>query len=147
MLSESRRWLFIERRCWISNRGKILYDSLMSADRSWVKKATGLDVTEFMLRIMAWLCTKDGRRNQGLHGYGYGHPMLSLVHYQKLIRVQCRTCRPGPPNVLAIAQMCIDKTFSPLNLPPLKLNPSFSMSFNSIGRFRIDMVFSRRVIH
>ena len=26
----------------------------------WVKKSTGLGVTEFMLRIMAWLCTKDG---------------------------------------------------------------------------------------
>ena len=25
----------------------------------WVKKATGLGVTEFMLRIMAWLCTTD----------------------------------------------------------------------------------------
>ena len=24
----------------------------------WVKKATGLGVTEFMLRLMAWLCTK-----------------------------------------------------------------------------------------
>jgi hypothetical protein len=44
---------------------KILYDSLMSDDGSfkdkhlWVKKATGLGVTEFMLRIMAWLCTRD----------------------------------------------------------------------------------------
>ena len=26
----------------------------------WVKKSTGLGVTEFMLRLMAWLCTKDG---------------------------------------------------------------------------------------
>ena len=25
----------------------------------WVKKATGLGITEFMLRLMAWLCTKD----------------------------------------------------------------------------------------
>jgi hypothetical protein len=25
----------------------------------WVKKATGLGVTEFMLRMMAWLCTRD----------------------------------------------------------------------------------------
>ena len=44
---------------------KILYDSLMSSDGSfkdkhlWVKKATGLGVTEFMLRMMAWLCTRD----------------------------------------------------------------------------------------
>ncbi len=45
---------------------KLLYDSLMSNDGSfkdkhlWVKKATGLGVTEFMLRIIAWVCTKDG---------------------------------------------------------------------------------------
>jgi hypothetical protein len=44
---------------------KLLYDALMSTDGSfkdkhlWVKKATGLGVTEFMLRIMAWLCTID----------------------------------------------------------------------------------------
>jgi hypothetical protein len=44
---------------------KLLYDSLMSVDVTfedkhlWVKKATGLGVTEFMLRIMAWLCTRD----------------------------------------------------------------------------------------
>ena len=25
----------------------------------WVKKATGLGVTEFMLRLMAWLCTSE----------------------------------------------------------------------------------------
>jgi hypothetical protein len=37
----------------------------------WVKKATGLGVTRFMLRIMAWLCTKDGRADQSLRGYGY----------------------------------------------------------------------------
>jgi hypothetical protein len=44
---------------------KLLYDSLLNVDGSfkdkhlWVKKATGLGVTEFMLRITAWLCTKD----------------------------------------------------------------------------------------
>jgi late competence protein required for DNA uptake (superfamily II DNA/RNA helicase) len=43
---------------------KLLFDALMSTDGSfkdkhlWVKKATGLGVTEFMLRIMAWLCTR-----------------------------------------------------------------------------------------
>jgi hypothetical protein len=42
---------------------KILYDTLMNSDGDfkdkhlWVKKATGLGVTEFMLRLMAWLCT------------------------------------------------------------------------------------------
>jgi len=47
---------------------KILYDSLFLTKNEkkdfknkhlWVKKATGLGVTEFMLRMMAWLCTKD----------------------------------------------------------------------------------------
>jgi hypothetical protein len=42
---------------------KSLYDALMSTDGSfkdkhlWVRKATGLGITEFMLRVMAWLCT------------------------------------------------------------------------------------------
>lgn len=50
---------------------KLLYDSLLILDVSnplqhtfkhkhlWVKKATGLGVTEFFLRFMAWLCLKD----------------------------------------------------------------------------------------
>ena len=47
---------------------KILYDysnvitdsdSNFKDKHLWVKKATGLGVTEFMLRLMAWLCTKD----------------------------------------------------------------------------------------
>src|ERR687888_213567 len=27
----------------------------------WIKKATGLGITEFMLRYMAWLCLKDDK--------------------------------------------------------------------------------------
>jgi hypothetical protein len=50
---------------------KILYDSLLIPDfynplqhtfklkHIWVKKATGLGVTEFFLRFMAWLCLRD----------------------------------------------------------------------------------------
>jgi terminase large subunit-like protein len=50
---------------------KLLYDSLQLPEfynaskhnfkhkHLWVKKATGLGVTEFMLRLMAWLCLKD----------------------------------------------------------------------------------------
>ena len=44
---------------------RLLYDSLLTNEGSfkdkhlWVKKATGLGVTEFMLRMMAWLCTRD----------------------------------------------------------------------------------------
>ncbi|HEY9386646.1 MAG TPA: hypothetical protein VIP70_06375 [Nitrososphaeraceae archaeon] len=55
---------------------KLLYDSLLILDVSnplqhsfkhkhlWVKKATGLGVTEFFLRFMAWLCLRnDSYRN------------------------------------------------------------------------------------
>ena len=55
---------------------KILYDSLLiplnqnplnyafKNKHLWVKKATGLGVTEFFLRLMAWLCLRnDGYRN------------------------------------------------------------------------------------
>jgi hypothetical protein len=31
----------------------------MSSKHVWIKKATGLGVSEFMLRFMAWLCLKD----------------------------------------------------------------------------------------
>jgi hypothetical protein len=55
---------------------KLLYDSLLVTDfynplqhafkhkHLWVKKATGLGVTEFFLRLMAWLCLRnDNYRN------------------------------------------------------------------------------------
>jgi hypothetical protein len=50
---------------------KLLYDSLLIPEfyndskhdfkhkHLWVKKATGLGVTEFMLRLMAWLCLRN----------------------------------------------------------------------------------------
>ena len=51
---------------------KLLYDSIFSVDDSihsfnfnfkhkhlWVKKATGLGVTEFFLRLMVWLCLRN----------------------------------------------------------------------------------------
>jgi hypothetical protein len=44
---------------------KIIFDSLVNDDGSannkhlWIKKATGLGISEFMLRFMAWLCLKD----------------------------------------------------------------------------------------
>jgi hypothetical protein len=43
----------------------IIFDSLIAHDGSsnnkhlWIKKATGLGVSEFMLRFMTWLCLKD----------------------------------------------------------------------------------------
>jgi terminase large subunit-like protein len=41
---------------------RIIFDSLVTQIGSkhlWIKKATGLGVSEFMLRFMAWLCLKD----------------------------------------------------------------------------------------
>jgi hypothetical protein len=45
----------------------ILFDSLVTSNGNvnssnkhiWIKKATGLGISEFMLRFMAWLCLKD----------------------------------------------------------------------------------------
>ncbi len=41
---------------------QIIFDSLIGSNSSkhvWIKKATGLGISEFMLRFMAWLCLKD----------------------------------------------------------------------------------------
>jgi hypothetical protein len=47
---------------------KIIFDSLATQNSNsnsssnkhlWIKKATGLGISEFMLRFMAWLCLKD----------------------------------------------------------------------------------------
>jgi hypothetical protein len=45
---------------------KIIFDSLVGQNGDvndnkhiWIKKATGLGISEFMLRFMAWLCLKD----------------------------------------------------------------------------------------
>jgi hypothetical protein len=41
---------------------QIIFDALVTQNNNkhlWIKKATGLGVSEFMLRFMAWLCLKD----------------------------------------------------------------------------------------
>jgi hypothetical protein len=41
---------------------EIIFDSLVTHDGNkhiWIKKATGLGISEFILRFMAWLCLKD----------------------------------------------------------------------------------------
>jgi hypothetical protein len=47
---------------------RMIYDSLVTQNGNvnfpnnkhlWIKKATGLGISEFMLRFMAWLCLKD----------------------------------------------------------------------------------------
>lgn len=42
---------------------QMLFDTLQEHKHIWIKKATGLGITEFMLRYMAWLCfNKDSRQ-------------------------------------------------------------------------------------
>lgn len=36
-----------------------VYNTLQNHKHVWIKKATGLGITEFMLRHMAWLCLRD----------------------------------------------------------------------------------------
>jgi hypothetical protein len=41
---------------------QIIFDSLVTQNNNkhlWIKKATGLGISEFILRFMAWLCLKD----------------------------------------------------------------------------------------
>ncbi|MGC1134976.1 MAG: hypothetical protein WA941_19255 [Nitrososphaeraceae archaeon] len=38
---------------------QLLCDSLHKHKHIWIKKATGLGITEFVLRFMAWLCLRD----------------------------------------------------------------------------------------
>jgi hypothetical protein len=38
---------------------QIIFDSLDHSKHLWIEKATGLGISEFMLRFMVWLCLKD----------------------------------------------------------------------------------------
>jgi hypothetical protein len=42
---------------------RLIYDYLITNNQKllWVKKATGLGISEFMLRLMSWLCLKDDK--------------------------------------------------------------------------------------
>jgi hypothetical protein len=40
---------------------KVIFDSLQFSKHILIKKATGLGITEFMLRYMAWLCMQDDK--------------------------------------------------------------------------------------
>lgn len=44
---------------------KEIYDALQQTKYVWIKKATGLGITEFMLRYMAWLCLREGDKLKG----------------------------------------------------------------------------------
>ena len=38
---------------------KLIFDAIEQNQNIWVKKATGLGISEFFLRLMLWLCCRD----------------------------------------------------------------------------------------
>lgn len=86
---------------------QLIFDTLHTHKHVWINKATGLGITEFMLRYMAWLCLKDStlrgsqmcivtgprlelaitliERMKGLFQYwreGFDNPHLSILRSQ-----------------------------------------------------------------
>jgi hypothetical protein len=66
---------------------KIIFDSLATHNGNanytnnkhlWIKKATGLGISEFMLRFMAWLCLKDNALSGSQMCIGRG-PRIDLA--------------------------------------------------------------------
>ena len=45
--------------CPLFDYEQLVFDTLHTHKHVWIKKATGLGITEFILRYMAWLCLKD----------------------------------------------------------------------------------------
>ena len=43
---------------------QLIFDTLHTHKHVWINKATGLGITEFMLRYMAWLCLKDNGHSE-----------------------------------------------------------------------------------
>ena len=76
----------------------------------WVKKATGLGVTEFMLRMMAWLCTrnKDATRNNQQMCIVTGPNIdmeIKLIRRMKNIFERVRSLFPEQRNCIRIEWM------------------------------------------
>ena len=101
---------------------KLLYDSLLLLPNDaysnilnhnnffkhkhlWVKKATGLGVTEFFLRLMAWLCLKDNSyRNSQMcivTGPNIDIAIKLIKRMKGLFEKECRgTVTVGEPSFL-----------------------------------------------
>ena len=59
---------------------QMLYDTLESNKHVWIKKSTGLGITEFILRYMLWLCLRDDS-TKGLTDVYYHRPKRRLSHW------------------------------------------------------------------
>ncbi len=55
-----------------------IFDLLQETKHVWIKKATGLGITEFMLRYIAWLCLRDDKLKRSQIGIVTG-PRIDLA--------------------------------------------------------------------
>jgi hypothetical protein len=67
---------------------KIIFDSLVTHNGNaykhiWIKKATGLGISEFMLRFMTWLCLKDNALSGSQMCIVTGPRTLTLIDRMK----------------------------------------------------------------
>ena len=82
-----------------SNRSDIKRDNVLfpfKVKHLWIKKATGLGVTEFMLRFMAWLCVRndDYKGAQMVIGTGPNQELaIKLIKRmnERIIRTEIRS--------------------------------------------------------
>jgi hypothetical protein len=58
---------------------QVLFNALQSNKHIWIKKATGLGVTEFMLRYMAWLCFQKPIAETRNSNFKLGNSQMCIV--------------------------------------------------------------------
>ena len=56
-----------------------IFDLLQKTKHVWIKKATGLGITEFMLRYIAWLCLRGDNNLKGSHMCLVTGPRIDLA--------------------------------------------------------------------
>ena len=56
-----------------------IFEALQETKHVWIKKATGLGITEFMLRYIAWLCVRDDDKFKGSHMCLVTGPRIDLA--------------------------------------------------------------------
>jgi hypothetical protein len=67
---------------------KILFDNLQQHKHIWIKKATGLGITEFMLRYMSWLCLRNNNLKGTTVFMTNYYPSKSKIKYWVRVSIQ-----------------------------------------------------------
>ena len=76
-----------------------------SSKHVWIKKATGLGISEFMLRFMAWLCLKDNALSGSQMCIVTGpriHLAIALIDRMKRLFVAAGSIRSSSKDLAAI---------------------------------------------